>query len=98
MQNFTKTIINAVQSWTKKEIKNSASDWSQNDASAASYVKNRTHYITPDAVSVPPTHVTVNSMGYTYYVGQFEEGKTYNVVFDGATYPCVWKFFAPSYF
>lgn len=37
-------------------------------------------------------------MGYTYYVGQFEEGKTYNVVFDGTTYPCVWKFPQPGYY
>lgn len=41
MQNFIKTIINAVQSWTKKEIKNSVADWNQNDSSADNYVKNR---------------------------------------------------------
>lgn len=45
MQNFVKTIINAVQSWTKKEIKNSVADWNQNDASAVDYVKNRTHWV-----------------------------------------------------
>ena len=44
MQNFVKTIINAVQSWTKKEIKNSTADWNQNDTSAVDYVKNRTHW------------------------------------------------------
>lgn len=44
MQNFIKTIINAVQSWTKKEIKDSTADWNQNDTSAVDYVKNRTHW------------------------------------------------------
>lgn len=44
MQNFMKTIISAIQTWTKKKIKNSTADWSENDSSADSYVKNRTHY------------------------------------------------------
>lgn len=44
MQNFIKTIINAAQSWTKREIKNSTADWNQNDINAVDYVKNRTHW------------------------------------------------------
>lgn len=68
------------------------SDWTQNNETQPDYIKNRTHYIIPDAVSVPPTQVNVDGMGYTYCVGQFEEGKTYNVIFDGTTYPCVWNF------
>ena len=44
MQNFIKTIINLVQSWTKGEIKKSKADWNQNDASADNYVKNRPFY------------------------------------------------------
>ena len=44
MQNFIKTIINAVQTWTKKKIKGSTADWNQNDSSADNYVKNRTHW------------------------------------------------------
>lgn len=44
VQNFIKTIINGVQKWTKKEIKNSTADWNQNDPTVADYVKNRTHW------------------------------------------------------
>lgn len=44
MNDFMKTILNAIQSWTKKEIKNSTSDWNQNDVNQPGYVKNRTHW------------------------------------------------------
>lgn len=44
MQNFIKTIISAVKTWTKGEIKNSTADWNQNDSSADNYVKNRPFY------------------------------------------------------
>ena len=44
MQNFMKTILSAVQTWTKGKIKDSTADWNQNDSSADNYVKNRTHY------------------------------------------------------
>ena len=46
MNDFMKTILNAIQSWTKKEIKNSTSDWNQNDVNQPGYVKNRTHWDT----------------------------------------------------
>lgn len=46
MNNFMKTIINAVKSWTKSEIKESAADWNEDDSNSNSYVKNRTHYDT----------------------------------------------------
>lgn len=39
-----KTIISAVQTWTKRKIKDSVADWSQNDSNANNYVKNRTHW------------------------------------------------------
>lgn len=38
------TILSAMKSWTKKEIKESAADWNQNDPSVDSYVKNRPFY------------------------------------------------------
>jgi len=44
VQNFMKTIISAVQTWTKGKIKDSTADWNQNDSSADNYVKNRTHW------------------------------------------------------
>ena len=72
-------------------------DWNQNDETQPDYIKNRTHYINYDAVSVPPTQVNVDNGGYRYLVGQFEEGVTYNVIFDGVTYPCVWNFTDDTY-
>lgn len=51
MQNFMKTILSAVQYWTKgkieDKIKNSTADWNQNDSNADSYIKNRTHWEEP---------------------------------------------------
>ena len=44
MQNFMKTILSAVKTWTKGKIKDSTADWNQSDSSADNYVKNRTHY------------------------------------------------------
>lgn len=46
MNNFMKTIISAVQTWTKGKIKESTADWNENDSNSNNYVKNRTHYDT----------------------------------------------------
>lgn len=78
MQNFIKTIINGVQSWTKKEIKNSTADWNQNDENAADYVKNRTHWekIVEREVEFLPEH--------TISVEHWEEG-TYGLNWEYST-------------
>lgn len=39
-----KTILNAVQTWTKGKIKDSTADWNQDNPNADNYVKNRTHW------------------------------------------------------
>ena len=57
MQNFMKTIINAVQSWTKKEIKNSTADWNQNDANAADYVKNKPDVVLQSDLKILENHI-----------------------------------------
>lgn len=68
MQNFIKTILNAVQKWTTKEInkvknstedsiKNSVADWNQNDVNANSYIKNRTHWEEENFTIIVPEHV-----------------------------------------
>lgn len=44
MQNYIKTILSAVKTWTTRKIKESTADWKQNDSSAVDYVKNRTHW------------------------------------------------------
>lgn len=48
MQNYIKTIINAIKTWTDSKIENSKADWNQNDPNADNYVKNRTHWTDDD--------------------------------------------------
>ena len=82
-----KTIINAVQSWTKKEIKNSTADWSQNDASAVDYVKNRTHW--SDGV-VEEVVLERQTVGLSDIVDcEIIVGQTYEVLWDNKAYHCV---------
>ena len=89
MQNFAKTILNAVQSWTKKEIKNSTADWNQNDASAVDYVKNRTHYEEEEIILEKQTLEFVADPFGHYYADilnsavNFVKGEKYVVVWDG---------------
>jgi hypothetical protein len=44
VQNFIKTIINAIKSWGREQIRQSTADWNQNNSSADSYIKNRPFY------------------------------------------------------
>lgn len=44
MNDFMKTILSAVKTWTKGRIKDSTADWNENDSSKDSYVKGRTHW------------------------------------------------------
>lgn len=90
MQNFIKTIINGVQNWTKKEIKdnikNSTADWNQNNENAADYVKNRTHWEEEEKV------VLVDNLTYEDYNNEdhpkctFVIGKKYDVIWNGTLY------------
>ena len=93
MQNFIKTIINAVQSWTKKEIKKteeriieSTADWNQNNPNADNYVKNRTHWEEEAKV------VLVDNLTYDDYDNgdypkcTFVIGKKYDVIWNGTLY------------
>ena len=87
MQNFIKTIINAVQSWTKKEIKNSTADWNQNDPSTVDYVKNRTHWsdgLVEEVVLKQQTVGLSDTVDCEIIVGQ-----TYEVTWDNKVYHCV---------
>lgn len=44
MNNFMKTIINGLKTWTLSRIKNSRGNWNQNDKNADDYIKNRPFY------------------------------------------------------
>lgn len=88
MQNFMKTILSAVQNWTKKElnlkVKDSVADWNQNDTGADNYVKNRTHWT--------EEKILVNSLTSSSYMrGEFPActfvvGSEYTVIFNDKTY------------
>ena len=93
MQNFMKTIISAIQSWTNDKIKDSTADWNQNDEKANDYIKNRTHYEELNKnVLFPQTNITFLSSGYDGGLQinpvEFVEGKTYVVVWDNIKYEC----------
>lgn len=80
------------------------SDWAQNDPTAKDYVRNRTHYVSQEnGVVVPEQEVTtavqnnfniatlndVDLDALTTLYGS-EDDTTFDVVFDGASYPCKW--------
>ena len=97
MQNFMKTILSAVKTWTKGKIKDSTADWNQSDSNADSYVKNRTHYEEEVPVSVmseqmvgyyPDTELN-NDDGFV-----FEEGATYIVTCNGTRYELTGRYYS----
>lgn len=80
------------------------SDWAQNDPTAKDYVRNRTHYVSRESrVVVPEQEVTTavqddfnlailnnvdtGALGTLY---NSEDDTTFDVVFDGVSYPCKW--------
>ena len=80
------------------------SDWNQNDPTAKDYVRNRTHYVSRESVAVvPEQEVTtteqqhfniaiLNNVDLDAYKKLFnsEDDTTFDVVFDGTSYPCKW--------
>lgn len=89
MQNFMKTILSAMKTWTKGKIKESTADWNENDSSKDSYVKNRTHW----EEEVPVSVMLEQMVGYYPFAGLinddgfvFEEGATYIVTCNGTRY------------
>jgi hypothetical protein len=93
MQNFIETLINVVQTWTKKKIKESTADWNEGDSNSNSYIKNKPFYESEEKVKlVPKTTVSIpdderyEKLGY---FTQLEAGKTYYVTLNGVEYECV---------
>lgn len=80
------------------------SDWAQNDPTAKDYVRNRTHYVSRESKAlVPEQDVTtaeqdnVNAailnnadLDALQTLLSSEDDTTFDVVFDGASYPCKW--------
>lgn len=79
-------------------------DWNQNDPTAKDYIKNRTHYVSQEnKVIAPEQEVTtavqnnfniaiLNGVDFDTFKTLFnsEDNTTFDVVFDGASYPCKW--------
>ena len=93
-----KTILSAIQSWTKKEIndkvKNSKADWNENDSSKDSYIKNRTHWEeVKQKYLIPETSVFISEdYGYESLSDSLPlltVGQEYIVVLNGTTYKCI---------
>ena len=77
MQNFIKTIVSALQAWTKKELakmKPVQADWSQNDPNADSYIKNRTHWVEDTRNTFYVEEITVGNFAADYYNGIYKAG------------------------
>jgi lysophospholipase L1-like esterase len=97
VQNFIKTIINSVQSWTKKQIKDSTADWNQNDSNADSYVKNRTHW------EETKETVLVDNLTFDEYDNgnapqcNFVPNQVYTVVWNGKKYENLVCYFDGDY-
>lgn len=74
---------------------NTQSDYTQNDSTAADYIKNRPFYSEgfSDVTLLDGTFDFVEDHTLCIYEQEssltFEEGKTYTVVFDGTSYSCI---------
>jgi hypothetical protein len=91
-----KTILSALQIWTKKLIKKNTPDWNQNDPNGDGYIKNRPFYEKGEKhlFQSDSETVTIDSDGGYQQLSsplptQFEVGKTYIVTFNGEQYTCV---------
>lgn len=99
MQNFIKTIISGLQSWIRKEIKQSTADWNQNDSNADNYIKNRTHWEEVDLTTLMEekefTDFSVDAKGFFTswvdlnidFVPQI--GEEYIIIWDGEEYQVI---------
>ena len=95
MKNKLITIINGLKLWVDNRIKNSRSDWNENDKSSNSYIKNKPFYeeITYKTL-IPKTTVNITS--------EYESlpdtplltvGQTYRVILNGVEYICVARWY-----
>lgn len=88
--------------WGKIKAKLVQPDWSQNDETAADYVKNRPFYRMPGIVSFLDEATYYFRNDSDYYVHEFESekdlvvGQTYTIKWDGVEYECVCKQYAIS--
>ena len=101
LDNLTKYSLKMKEYIDSVAVQPVQTDWSQNDETAADYIKNRTHYEAFDReVLVPELTLDFNelvqdsvgflgsyrAMDFTYYIMNFTIGDKYVIVFDGQEY------------
>lgn len=89
----TQSLKNLFNIKIKDSIKNSTADWSQNDASADNYVKNRTHWeeTGEETVILPEATIEINTSSQPFaniQIMPFIENHTYVVNWNGEEYSC----------
>lgn len=95
MNNYMKAIISGLKQWVSAQIAKNKSDWNQNDANAANYVKNRTHYTyEKEIVLLPSTSLVENDadgvgVSALNLSSAIKVGQEYKIVFDENEYSCV---------
>ena len=90
------TKIYASQDWVEEKLNNGASkpDWSQNDQTAANYIKNRTHWKENiNSIIVPEMAIEFIEGGEDIIYDPFHinliAGQTYDVTWNGTVYSCI---------
>lgn len=79
-------------------------DWAQNDPDAKDYVRNRTHYVSRERKALVPEQEVTTAVQDNFNTAMLndvdsdalktlydsEDDTTFDVVFDGTSYPCKW--------
>lgn len=79
-------------------------DWAQNDPTAKDYIKNRTHYVSRESVVLVSEQKVTTTVHNNFNIATLrdvdlstletlydsEDDITFDVVFDGTSYPCKW--------
>lgn len=92
----------ATKEYVNTQFTENQADWNENDASAAAYIQNRTHYVNgveeievfnyafeAETGEVPSSNPFVFVHWSPDYKQNIEEGKTYKIRWDGTIYNCV---------
>ncbi len=96
-EGVARAIAAAKQEVLQEVLDTQQADWSQNDAAAANYVKNRTHWVEDggevEVLNAPSLELGAISAGLPYsaveFDGEFIEGDTYIVYWNGVRYESV---------
>lgn len=102
-EGVARAIAAAQQEVLQEVLDAQQADWNQNDAAAANYVKNRTHWV-EDGGEVELTNkpsLTLHEQdgaifGSYIFNGEYVEGETYVIYWNGVRYECVARYWPGS--